>query len=226
MESQKIFIALSVAVLLAAPAFAQFPGTGGGGGSSQSASDEQRPNDDARDSRDSRNDQGDDASSSKHNGAAPEQWELPPTELDLPVDEKVHVHVEPYVAGSVVDRVSEPAAVTVTISEPTSMVEVFVVPVDSPYGGKALDKPRLIGKDDKPADGFKVMWTGKEKAPYVKVFAVVMKRAGVQRRWRSHTLDFGMGGMRLDAAAGGGPPAASTTTTTVTRTTTTSSDSK
>jgi hypothetical protein len=125
--------------------------------------------------------------------------EMPPTELDLPVDENIKLKVEPYVASPVVDRIIEPAAVIVG-SPNTSEVEIFVVPVDSPYGGKALEKPHSVGKDEKPGDGFKVMWTKKESAPYVKVFAVVTHKTGIQRLYRSHTMDFGMGGSRLETA--------------------------
>lgn len=205
MEIRKIFLACTATILLVNPALAQFPGTGSGG-SSHSSNDENQNQ--ATDSNPNRN--SDDDKNKTSNDAAP-QWEMPPTELDLRVDERVHVHVEPYVPGPVVDRITEPAAVTVEVPDCTR-VEVFVVPVDAPYGGKAIDKPRMIGKDDKPADGFKVMWSGKEKTPYVKVFAVITKRNGVQRRFRSHTLDFGMGGARLDAPAAPKPGTANSNT--------------
>jgi hypothetical protein len=206
MQIRKILLAVTACVIFAAPALAQFPGTGGGGSHGSDSNDDQNQSESNDSSSNTNSNAGKDDEKNKTSAEAAGQWEMPPTELDLPVDDRVKVRVEPYVAGSVVDRISEPAAVTVQIPD-CLKVEVFVVAVDAPYGGKAIEKPRLIGKDDKPADGFKVMWTGKEKTPYVKVFAVITKRAGVQRLFRSHTLDFGMAGTRLDAAAGPKPAA-------------------
>jgi hypothetical protein len=108
-----------------------------------------------------------------------------PTELDLPVDESIKVTVEPVQVSNLVDRVMETA--TVSVKCPTALsAQVFVVPVDAPYGGRALEKPRLIGSDNKPADG-------------LKVFAVVRKSAAPNTPVRSRTVDFAMGGARYDA---------------------------
>lgn len=131
-------------------------------------------------------------------GGPAEAVEMPPTELDLPVDESIKVKVDPIVSGPVVERVVSPTAVMVGTKN-TTEVEVFVVPVDAPYGGRALEKPHSVGKDDRAVDGFKVMWTQKETAPYVKVFAVVTRKTGFPHHVRSRTFDFGMGGTRLDA---------------------------
>jgi hypothetical protein len=136
-----------------------------------------------------------------------EAVEMPPTELDLPIDESIKMKVEPFVSSPVVDRLIEPT--TIVVGSPnTSEVEIFVVPVDAPYGGKALEKPHSVGKDDRPADGFRLIWTSKESAPYVKVFAVVTHKTGIQRRYRSHTMDFGMGGSRLETPAKPAPTTA------------------
>lgn len=121
---------------------------------------------------------------------------LSSTELDYPIDEKVKVKVEPCIANAVVDRLSEPSTITV-VAPGASEVELFVIPVDAPYGGKAIDKPHVIGKDDKPSDGFRIHWTAKESEPYIKLFAVV-RRKGSERKLRSRTYDFAMSGSRLD----------------------------
>lgn len=121
---------------------------------------------------------------------------MPPTELDFPLDEKIKVKVEPFIPGSLVDRIVEPTTVQVECLG-AAEINLFVVAVDSPYGGKALEKPRLIGKDAKPSDGFKIHWNNKEPDPYVKIFAVVRKKNG-PKRFRSHTLDFAMAGARFE----------------------------
>lgn len=139
----------------------------------------------------------DDVDKKEAAGGPGEAVEMPPTELDLPVDEGIKVKVDPVVSGPVVERVVSLTSVVIATKNATE-VEVFVVPVDAPYGGKALEKPHSVGKDDKPADGFKVMWTQKESAPYVKVFAVVTRRTGFPHQVRSRTFDFGMGGTRLE----------------------------
>jgi hypothetical protein len=179
--------AWTAAVFLNAPCLAQFP-----------------PNPDATGPSDATESQaGSGSSSSSSADSAPENNEPPdmgPTELDYPVDEKIKVKVDPFTSSPVVDRISEPC--TVTVEGPNILdVEVFVVPVDGPYGGHAIDRPRSIGKDLNPAKGFTVKWTGKEQSQYVKVFAVVHRRVGIPRTVRSLTLDFGMAGARYEATA-------------------------
>jgi hypothetical protein len=121
---------------------------------------------------------------------------VPLKELTLPIDETLKVTVAPVIRTNVVDRVIEPC--TVQVKAPgAAQVQVFVVPVDSPYGGRAVDSPRPIGTDANPADGFSVRWTGTESAKYMKVFAVAQK-AG--RSVRSATVDVGIGGKRLRTA--------------------------
>jgi hypothetical protein len=178
----------TAAVFLNAPCYAQFP-----------------PNPDATGPSEGAESQGGSGSSSSSSSAdtAPEKNEPPdmgPTELDYPVDEKIKVKVDPFTASPVVDRISEPCTVTVE-GQNILDVEVFVVPVDGPYGGHAIDRPRSIGKDLNPAKGFTVKWTGKEQSQYVKVFAVVHKRVGIPRQVRSPSLDFGMDGARFEAPA-------------------------
>ena len=118
-----------------------------------------------------------------------------PTELDLLQDPTVKVEVEPVVASSVVDRVIEPGTVIVRCPDALT-AEVFLVPVDAPYGGKPLDIPRSIGKGTKTANVFKIRWTSKEPDQYVKLFAVVRRKSSPERRVRSHTIDLAIGGSR------------------------------
>jgi hypothetical protein len=118
---------------------------------------------------------------------------VPLKELTLPIDESVKVTVVPVIRTNIVDRVVEPCSVQVKAAG-AAQVQVFVVPVDSPYGGRAVDSPRPIGTDANPADGFSVRWTGTESAKYMKVFAVAQKGG---RSVRSATIDVGIGGKRL-----------------------------
>lgn len=170
-------LVIIAALTFASAAFAQFPSGGdgeghkGGGGGTDAKTDDQN---------------------------TVRQLPPAPTELDYPTDEKIKVKVDPVVSNAVVDRITEPSTITVLCTGPVEEVELFVVPVDAPYGGKATDKPRAVGKDDKASDGFKITWTGKEHDPYVKLFAVVKKRGGGRARFRSRTLDFGMGGNRYE----------------------------
>ena len=77
---------------------------------------------------------------------------VPLKELTLPIDESLKVTVVPVVHTNVVDRVVDPCSVQVKAPGATQ-VQVFIVPVDSPYGGRATDSPRPIGTDSTPADG-------------------------------------------------------------------------
>jgi hypothetical protein len=123
-----------------------------------------------------------------------------PTELDLPEDSTIKIRVFPLMPSNLVDRVGEPATVTVDCPGALS-AEVFIVPVDAPYGGHALDRPRLIGKDIRPHDGLTVAWSEQEPDQYVKLFAVVRKRSQPDHRLRSHTIDLAMYGSRYKPAA-------------------------
>jgi hypothetical protein len=118
-----------------------------------------------------------------------------PTELDLPEDASIKIRVHPLMPSNLVDRVGEPATVTVECPGAVS-AEIYIVPVDAPYGGHALDRPRLIGKDVKPGDGLTVHWSDQEPDQYIKLFAVVRKRSLPDRRVRSHPLDLAMYGAR------------------------------
>jgi hypothetical protein len=136
------------------------------------------------------------AGSTTPDNAAPDL--VPLKELTLPIDDTLKVTVVPVIRTNVVDRVVEPCTVQVKAAG-AAQVQVFVVPVDSPYGGRAVDSPRSIGTDANPADGFSVRWTGTESAKYMKVFAVAQKGG---RSVRSATVDVGIGGKRLRSTPG------------------------
>jgi len=193
MDVGKALLILVAAACLATPAQAQFPGneTGGGGGGGSSSTEQEKPKQEEK-----VEDKQSDSSQNEPSNAQPM-----PTELDYPIEEKIKMKVDPVMPGSLVDRITQPTVVIVE-SPGASAAEIFVVPVDAPYGGKAIDKPHSIGKDMRPSDGLKVMWTGKERFPYVKIFAVIDRPSGNPRRVRSHTMDFGMAGARLEAKSG------------------------
>lgn len=128
-----------------------------------------------------------------------------PTELDLPQDAAIKIKVSPIIPSNVVDRVCEPASIIVDCPGALS-AEVFLVPVDSPYGGRALQPPRSLGKDSKPADGMVIPWSEKVSDQYVKLFAVVRKRAQPDKRVRSHTIDIAVSGARLKPKPAAGTP--------------------
>lgn len=182
MDIRKPLICILFAAQIGCPqAIGQFPGTGSGGGGGEPAA----------------NHKTDDGTKKDEAGSGDSFVPMPPTELDLSVDDRIKVKVEPFVVGSLVDRIVEPSVIVID-SPGAAEVEVFVVPVDAPYGGKAIEKPHSVGKDERSADGFKINWVAKEHDPYVKLF-VVAKRKNSQHRVRSHTLDFGMSGARFEA---------------------------
>lgn len=118
------------------------------------------------------------------------------TEPDLPVDESIKVSITPLQVSSLVDRMMEPVTIKVRCPE-AARAQLFFVAVDAPYGGKVIDKPRLIGSDLKPEDGLTVRWSDKLTAQYIKVYAVVRKK-GASSDVRSKTIDLAVGGARLD----------------------------
>ena len=114
----------------------------------------------------------------------------------IPEDKSVKLSIEPLLVGNLIDRVMEPA--TITVHAPGALrVEVYLLPVDSPYGGKPTGKARLIGQDLTPANGFKIKWAKPTSDPYVKIFAVVHKKSAPESTIRSHTIDVGLGGQLL-----------------------------
>lgn len=147
---------------------------------------------------------GNDNSATTHWAAGDDQSVLGPSEINLPVDDSVKVTVEPLFVSNLVDRVLEPSTVTVCCPEALS-VQLFIMPVDSPYGGVALRRPKLIASDNRPSDKYTLRWTGKEQTAYVKLFAVVRKQRTPYTFVRSRTIDLALGGMRYTP-----PPAGET----------------
>ncbi|MBY0551884.1 MAG: hypothetical protein K2W95_31660 [Candidatus Obscuribacterales bacterium] len=112
----------------------------------------------------------------------------------LEVDDRIKIKVTPVVIGPVIDRVTETA--TVTVRAPgASKVEVYVEPVDAPYGGRTIGEPRLLGRSS-DIRCFTVNWAAPEPDKYVRVYAIAY-RSPAQPPTRSRGTDLGMGGRRL-----------------------------
>ena len=113
-------------------------------------------------------------------------------------DEKIKLRVEPIIRSAVVDRVVE-RSTTIYVNAPGSVrVEVYLEPVDSPYCGKSLAEPKLIGQSRDGMHGFPVAWNNPEPYKYVKIYAMAFKRDG-QTSSRSRSVDLSLGGARLQA---------------------------
>ncbi len=82
----------------------------------------------------------------------------------------VVLRVEPVIVGDLGDRVTGPATVFVEAPGAAS-VEVYVQPLDAPYG-KPLTAPTLIGADIDSSDGFAVYWPADEPYDAVQLIAV------------------------------------------------------
>jgi hypothetical protein len=113
-------------------------------------------------------------------------------------DPSVKLKIEPLSPANLVDRVCEPARLSVKC--PGAIDAAFyLVPVDAPYGGKPVGKTRLIGK----ARGSKlsIMWSTVETNKYFKVFVVVHRSNDPLKAWRSSTVDVAMSGSRYRPGA-------------------------
>lgn len=115
------------------------------------------------------------------------------SEPQLEVDDRIKVKISPLVIGPVIDRVTESAIVTVH-APGASRVEVYVEPVDAPYGGRKIGEPRLLGRS---ADlrGFTVTWSKPESDRYVRLYAIAYRLQS--QPTRSRGTDLGIGGRRL-----------------------------
>ena len=126
---------------------------------------------------------------------------------EVEVDERIKVRVTPLVSGPVIDRVMEPTMVTVRAPGATT-VEVYLEPVDAPYGGRTTGAARLLGRSTN-SKGFNVSWSSPEPHRYVRLYALAF--CGLSAPMRSAAVDLGMGGRRLlpevvDSAAKPGEP--------------------
>lgn len=109
------------------------------------------------------------------------------------VDDRIKIKIAPIVIGPVIDRVTESA--TVTVRAPgASKVEVYLEPVDAPYGGRTTGEPRLLGRSTNMRC-FCVNWSAPEPAKYVRVYAIAYRSQA--QPTRSRGTDLGMGGKRL-----------------------------
>lgn len=112
----------------------------------------------------------------------------------LLLDERIKVRVEPVVRSTVVDRVIEPARISVK-APGFSRVEFFLEPVDAPFGGKSLGEPKLIGQSNNYRE-FTYLWSSPVPHEYVKIFVLAYKNDGTSMG-RSRAIDLGIGGNKL-----------------------------
>jgi hypothetical protein len=135
------------------------------------------------------------AEDGKASNAAVEHPQIGPSEFDLQMDDAVKLRVEPVQVSNLVDRLLEPSTITVKCREALS-VQIFVMPVDAPYGGVPLGRPKLVASDNHPGSAYAFRWDSKEPNPYIKIFAVVRRQRDPYAFVRSRALDFAVGGMR------------------------------
>lgn len=124
------------------------------------------------------------------------------------INPQIQLHVQPLLRSHVVDKVSDPTTVSIDAKEPAQRVELYLEPVDAPYGGKTVGPSRLIGKSDKSGRKFTFNWTDREPYRYVRLFALVY-RNGNDSPEQSSSLDLGMAGARRieePPSSGGSPP--------------------
>jgi hypothetical protein len=115
----------------------------------------------------------------------------------LVLDENIKVKVDPIERSPVVDRVTE--RTTITVKAPGSVrVEIFLEPVDSPFCGRSLGEPRLIGRSTDGRRNFPVIWSKVEPHRYVKVYAKAYKPDGISFG-RSRSVDLAMAGSRFQS---------------------------
>jgi hypothetical protein len=113
----------------------------------------------------------------------------------IKLDESIKVQVDPVQHGAVVDRIFESATIYV-VAPGRVRVEVFLEPVDSPYCGKSLAEPRLLGCSSDQRRNFPVIWSNLEAHHYVKIYARAYK-PGVAAFGRSRSVDLAIVGQRL-----------------------------
>ncbi len=113
------------------------------------------------------------------------------------VDDRIKVRVTPVVLGPVVDRVTEATSVSVNAPAGASSVELYLEPVDAPYGGRSKGEARLLGKASsyQAVKRFTVAWNSAEPHRYVRLYALAYDSTGHPSKSRG--LDLGMGGARL-----------------------------
>jgi hypothetical protein len=159
------------------------------------------------------------ANKPENGGSAPETGGQPPAdpfdfsgkrktagvekERYLVLDESIKVRVAPVERSSVVDRVLERS--TIYVRAPGSVrVEVYLEPVDSPYCGRSIGLPKLLGQSSDARRNFPVIWASAEPYRYVKIYALAYKSGGL-KFGRSRSVDLAMSGLRFAPPPARGP---------------------
>lgn len=119
---------------------------------------------------------------------------------ELVLDERIRVKVEPVVRNAVVERVVESARIKVKTPPGFFRVDIFVEPVDAPFGGKSLGVPKMLGQAFGNGS-FSYRWVSPEHYEYVKIFALAYKNPSAAvfsvPGGRSRAIDVAIGGNRL-----------------------------
>jgi hypothetical protein len=121
-------------------------------------------------------------------------------EDDLALDDRIRVKVEPVVRNPVVERVVESARIKVKTPPGFFRVDIFIEPVDAPFGGKSLAHPKMLGQAFGNGN-FSLKWASPERYEYVKIFALAYKNPAATifstAHGRSRAVDVALGGNRL-----------------------------
>lgn len=121
-------------------------------------------------------------------------------EDDLALDDRIRVKVEPVVRNPVIERVVESARIKVRTPPGFFRVDIFIEPVDAPFGGKSLAHPKMLGQAFGNGN-FTLKWASPERYEYVKIFALAYKNPAAAifsaAHGRSRAVDVALGGNRL-----------------------------
>lgn len=130
-------------------------------------------------------------------GEAPAEGVEQAPEVEL--DQHVKIKVEPLLVGRLIDRLVGPATITVEGCD-AQMGEVWLLPIDAPYGGKVTGKPIFLGRAhrvERRSAGARVLvlkWHEPLSHDYVRIFAVVYPRKTPDKPVRSVSLDLAISG--------------------------------
>lgn len=121
-------------------------------------------------------------------------------EDELALDDRIRVKVEPVVRNPVIERVVESARIKVKTPPGFFRVDIFIEPVDAPFGGKSLAHPKMLGQAFGNGN-FSLKWASPERYEYVKIFALAYRNPGAAifstAHGRSRAVDVALGGNRL-----------------------------
>ena len=131
-------------------------------------------------------------------GSAPSDDSAASSELS--VDERILVKVEPIVRNAVVERIVESARIKVKTPPGFLRVDIYIEPVDAPFGGKSLAVPKMLGQAFGNGN-FTLRWSSPERFEYFKIFALAHKNPSASvfsvSAGRSRAIDVAIGGNRL-----------------------------